>query len=597
MSKENEATPVKQWKKMFVHGGKTLALLGFVTALALVVMAAYIAAYAGKIVPGVKIVGLEVGNMTGEMAASLLERRIGESGLEVLTLEFDEEEWSLVASEVGAEVDMPATINKAWMVSRTGGLLERFGQAQRSYFEGVSLGLEVKIDGGKWDMAVASISAQIDDPEIKPSFLIRKTGEERVTAFEQGKDGVWVDGDALKKMVSEHWSWLDGSIIEVPVRRVAVVVSEEQAEASRGLASGLINKELVVKIDDDEWRLGDEELVEMVSPANGKADKERVREKVDVFAEAINRQPQNAMFKFESGRVEEFAPGKDGLEVKVAELVERISEVIENFGEEEKREIDVPVTRTKPVVSTAEVNDLGIDELIGVGKSTYFHSIPNRVHNVGLAAKRLSGVLVAPGEVFSFNGMLGEVSQATGYKTAYVISNGRTVLGDGGGVCQVSTTLFRAIMDAGLPVVERKAHAYRVSYYEQDSSPGIDATVYSPTVDLKFRNDTPAHLLIQAIVDEPNRALRFEIYGTDDGRKSYVSEPVVWGQSAPPPPLYQDDPTLPAGTVKQIDWAAWGAKTSFKYKVVREGEVLQDETFYSNYRPWQAVYLRGTATQ
>src|SRR5205085_743367 len=129
------------------------------------------------------------------------------------------------------------------------------------------------------------------------------------------------------------------------------------------------------------------------------------------------------------------------------------------------------------------------------------------------------GVLIAPGQVFSFSKAIGEVSSFTGYKQAYVIENGKTVLGDGGGVCQVSTTLFRAALNAGLPIVERHPHAYRVQYYEEDSGPGIDAAVYVPSVDLKFKNDTGHHILIQAYADVENLRLTFDLYGANDGRE------------------------------------------------------------------------------
>jgi vancomycin resistance protein YoaR len=260
----------------------------------------------------------------------------------------------------------------------------------------------------------------------------------------------------------------------------------------------------------------------------------------------------------------------------------------------EDKVLEIPVILTYPKIKTGDVNNLGIKELIGTGKSTFFHSIPGRVFNVNLAASRISGTLVGPGEEFSFVKAVGDISKTTGYQTAYIISEGRTVLGDGGGVCQVSTTTFRAALDAGLPITERKAHAYRVGYYEQDSPPGIDATVYYPTADLKFLNDTGNYILIQETVDTKNLSMKVEIYGTSDGRKSSLSKPRISNQSPPPPTMYVDDPTLPLGTMKQIDWSAWGAKVVFDYKVERNGENIYEKTFVSNYQPWQAVYLKGT---
>ena len=171
------------------------------------------------------------------------------------------------------------------------------------------------------------------------------------------------------------------------------------------------------------------------------------------------------------------------------------------------------------------------------------------------------------------------------------------MLGNGGGTCQVSTTLFRAALREGLPIVERHAHAYRVGYYEQDSAPGIDATVYVPSVDFKFKNDTGHHILIQSILDPEELRLTFMIYGTSDGRISEVTTPVITNQSPAPETKFEDDPTLPVGTVKQVDFAAAGANTVFTRTVTRDGKVIIADTFKSNYRPWQAVFLRGTKTQ
>jgi vancomycin resistance protein YoaR len=168
-------------------------------------------------------------------------------------------------------------------------------------------------------------------------------------------------------------------------------------------------------------------------------------------------------------------------------------------------------------------------------------------------------------------------------------------LGDGGGVCQDSTTLFRAALNTGLPIVERKGHAYRVKYYENDRKPGFDATVYAPSVDFKFKNDTPAHILIQVNNNKSTQALSFTFYGKSDGRRVELSDAKVYDHTPAPAPLYEETPTLPRGVTKQVDWAAPGAKSQFTYKVYSaSGEVLQDKVFYTSYRPWQAVFLVGT---
>lgn len=311
----------------------------------------------------------------------------------------------------------------------------------------------------------------------------------------------------------------------------------------------------------------------------------------------INTPPVDALFTFKNGRVSAFRPSADGQEIDIDVLKsELLSKTVSVVSSEKPQTIiiSVPVKIVTPKVTTDKANSLGIKELIGKGDSLFQNSIQSRIYNISLAATRLNGILIAPAEVFSFNQALGEIAAFTGYQQAYIIQNGRTVLGDGGGVCQVSTTLFRAALNAGLPIVERHAHAYRVGYYEQDSDPGFDATVYAPSVDLKFRNDTGNYILIQSSVDPAFEQLTFMLYGTKDGRQVVINKSIIISQTPPLPPIYQDDPTIPKGVIKQVDFQASGANVYFTRQVVKNGKVIASDKFVSNYRPWQAVYLKGT---
>jgi vancomycin resistance protein YoaR len=150
-------------------------------------------------------------------------------------------------------------------------------------------------------------------------------------------------------------------------------------------------------------------------------------------------------------------------------------------------------------------------------------------------------------------------------------------------------------LNAGLPIVERHAHAYRVGYYENDSQPGFDATVFAPTNDLKIKNDTPAYILVQTEIDKENNLLYFKLYGKKDNRRSEISKIALYDLTPPPPSLYQDDPTLKKGVIKQVDYAASGGKASFHYQVTKDNQTIIDQDFLSLFKPWQAVYLVGTA--
>ena len=305
--------------------------------------------------------------------------------------------------------------------------------------------------------------------------------------------------------------------------------------------------------------------------------------------------PKNALFTVDGNRVIAFEQDKKGIGIDK----KHVTNTLLNHFKQSPRLIEkplfiiVPIVAIDPEFTMEDANDFGIVEPIGIGVSNFAHSAAPRIFNIKLVSSRVNGTLVPVGEIFSFNNTVGEISFKTGYQAGYAIISGKTVLSDGGGVCQESTTIFRAALNAGLPIEQWKNHSYRVRYYEQDSEPGFDATVYAPSVDFKFKNDTSAHILVQSTISD-GTILTVTLYGKKDGRIASISASRVWGVVPPPEPLYTDDPTLPKGTTKQIDYAAWGAKASFDYRVTRGTEELQNRTFLSVYRPWQASFLVGT---
>jgi vancomycin resistance protein YoaR len=314
----------------------------------------------------------------------------------------------------------------------------------------------------------------------------------------------------------------------------------------------------------------------------------------------VYKAPVDAVFSMQNNRVTAFRQSINGQTLDITIVKQKVFSYIPNLlANQHTQEITIPIPlkTVTPNITSENVNKYGIQSLIGEGTSFFQHSAPERIYNVTLAASRVNGVLIAPQEEFSFDKALGDVSKFTGYQQAYVIQDGKTVLGDGGGVCQVSTTFFRALLHAGLPITERHAHAYRVGYYEEGGyEPGIDATVFVPSVDLKFKNDTGHWILVQTYVNQSTLELTIDLYGFNDGRIANVTTPVITNQIPAPDPLYQDDPTLPQGSVKQVDFAAPGARSTFTRTVTRNGKTLYHDTFVSDYKPWQAIFLRGTKT-
>ena len=520
----------------------------------------------GKIYPGVKIIEVKSTK---------------------LVLVWGTSKWEVSPESIDLEYDDQQTKNAAVGAGRTGNVVDDL----RFKIQAVNKGAEIfpvfTLDENKLIAAMASVSAQIDIPAKEPEVVVVR-GKIEVT---QGENGQQLDDRELLVKIKQYLKMGNGREIQIPVKNLSPKISQEQMNGLRVRAEKLVGKKVTIRYDWQNYIADDDQVISWLEEGGWK--KQVIEAWVAGIAESLDRPAQNAHFRYlGSGRVEEFAPAREGVVVKQNELTKM---VIDNLDHIDKNvALEIPVITTQPTIKTSAVNTLGIKERLARGESDFSGSIPNRIFNLKKAAGNMNGILVSPGETFSFNKYVGDVSAAGGYRQAYVIKEGRTVLGDGGGVCQVSTTLFRAVLNAGLPVEERTAHAYRVHYYEEGSEPGFDATIFTPDVDFKFKNDTLAYILIQTTVDEANTKLYFDLYGTSDGRRVEISKARVWDVSPPPPALYQDDPSLRSGQVRQVDFPAWGAKVAFDWKVTRGAEVLQQRTFFSNFRPWQAIYLRGT---
>lgn len=445
-----------------------------------------------------------------------------------------------------------------------------------------------------------------------------------------------VDGEIISrtKMIADLSEKIESlSLAPIEIEKISVFpdINSSELNTISEKYQALLNRRFILSWNYDLWKLGGEDLLQMLKiDRSGNLDSflftldygsnktflknlnfdgsasQQIEilvdnSKLDIFlgsiAKAVNRPAVNATAIFDGSKITNFTPAIDGQKLNVEEtkslILSQIS--VNNSGTNTDINIKLPIKITTARIVNDQINALGIKELIGKGVSYFAGSITNRIFNIELGAGRINGTLIAPGEVFSFNNTVGEVSGKTGYKQAYVISSGRTVLDDGGGICQVSTTVFRAALNSGLSIVSRTAHAYRVGYYEQRGfGPGLDATVFAPSVDFKFKNDTNRHILIQTVFSRANSMLEVDIYGTRDGRTVELGKPVILSRSPAPAELRQDDPTLPKGTIKQVDFAAEGANVYFTRKVYKGDKLLYDDTIRSNFKPWQAIFLVGT---
>lgn len=437
----------------------------------------------------------------------------------------------------------------------------------------------------------STLTTQLEKPYIPTELQVK---DNQITS-KKGELGQKINTNTLKNQIMAALSsWQIDQTIEIPIDSIGALPSEDQILATINRAKTILGKNIVLTAEDKIVNVDDVTLISWLGFDNDLLD-EKIIEFAKTSASTIKRDPVNAIFKFENNQVLEFRPASPGISLdpqKMANLIE--SEYAKLLNTTDKTiTLTLPVDKVPPSLLTQDVNNLGIKELLGRGVSTFKHSTAIRNMNVERGAAIVNRILVAPGEEFSFIKSLGEVTLENGFKKAYIIRAGKTELDVGGGICQVSTTFFRAMLNAGVNITARQNHAYRVSYYEEDMPPGYDATVFIPNPDLKFINDTSHYILIQNTYDGVNKKLVYEIYGTSDGRQVDITNYRKWDATPAPPDRWIDDPTLPPGKVIQDEHAIPGLKTAFDWKVVRNGEVIHQKTFQSNFVPWAAVYRRG----
>lgn len=469
-----------------------------------------------------------------------------------------------------------------------------------------------------WLLAFSSRTTTANQP---PSVTLETSGATNSIQVNPGVQGSWVDATATAQLIQQEFeaaTKTGAATTAAPFSLLATMVlgptplTEQEVEQTRARAERFVGTTLAVTTSAKQLNqtISDRELVSFLQPPD-QIDRNKIRTLVAQWQPTVDIEPKNAVLQYDPNTlvVSEFVPPTDGRSLDIEQTTSNIVQYLHSVDAPTTTSTEGAELTTSPVVQLAiatakpttdlrNTNNLGIQELIGFGDSHYDGSIPSRVHNVTVATNKVTNVIVKPGEEFSFNQTIGEVSKATGYQAAYIIRNGMTELGDGGGVCQVSTTLFRAVLDAGLQVTKRLPHSYRVSYYELDRKPGVDATVYAGDVDLRFVNDTPNHILIHGEAYPTQRYMTYSIYGTSDGRTTQIVDHETWGYSPPPAPVYIEDPSLSPGSRKQIDWASAGINARFSNVISdAQGNVVRTDTYTSRYRPWSAKYLVGPGYQ
>ncbi len=555
-----------------------------------------------RILSGVWVWDTNVGGLAPDEARIHLRSTLPLSQPGIILIGPEGQRWAFSPADLGIGVDAEATIMAAFQPGHIDSGLAAVPQRIEVMMSGMRLSPVLIWDPAQAQSALSRVAAELDRPA--QDAAVRRQGA--TVELIAGDVGRQVDTESLLASLLPSLYGLRPVEKVVPINQLQPAISDEQANRAIAMADSILSEPLVLLVptpgegDPGPWTISPDVVASMLSisvDAKGVRvvlDEAALAQHLGPLATALYRQPVDAEFAFQMDplQLQLVSPSVTGREVDVAASVTQINDVLLGGG----HEVPLVVNTIPPEVGdTLTAEDLGIRELVAVGESYFTGSSTARDRNIRLGASQFDGVVVAPGEVFSFNEHLGDVTPEAGYDESYVIIGNETVLGVGGGICQVATTAFRAAYFGGYPIIERWPHAYRVGYYELGGfGPGFDATIYSPVVDFRFQNDTPYHILIQTEVDTAQARLRFLFYSTKDGRTVEQIGP-EWGEAIPPgPPVYQYDASLPAGTLQQIETAHNGLNAVLG-RVVRDaqGTVLYRDEFVSRFVPWPARYAYG----
>lgn len=582
---------------------KFLVVSAILLMAALTVMAWLIGpALQARAIPGIWVWDVPLGGLNAESAGTRLADALPLHDPRIVLLAPDGQQWSFSPAELGVSLDLDATLEPVFALGHDEGGIANLTERLRIVYEGARFSPVLVWDSQQAWEALEAVALELDHPPADAAVTLT----EGHLQMEPGVQGTQMEVTQTLNVLQAYLQTLESAEVLIPVTKLKPEVTESEAARALDMAEAMVDEPLQLVLPDPRegdpgpWTIPPETLVEMLDIQMSSeqvavtVNPEALRNSLHPLSLALYREPVDATFEFnaDSLALQIVTPSEVGRELDVGASSERINEMLAS-GE---NVIPLVLREIQPEVpDTITADDLGIRELVAIGESYFTGSSSARDKNIRLGASKFDGVMVAPGEVFSFNEHLGEVTTDAGYDESYVIIGDETVLGVGGGICQVATTAFRAAFFGGYPIVERWPHAYRVGYYELGGfGPGLDATIYSPLVDFRFRNDTPHYLLIKTEVDSANARLRFLFYSTDPAREVEMVGPETGDPIVPDSPVYVYDDSMPAGTIKQVERSHNGLDVVVE-RIVRnqEGDVLMEDTFVSNFVPWPARFRFG----
>jgi vancomycin resistance protein YoaR len=528
--------------------------------------------YKDKIFPNILINNESYSELTKEEAFLKLENKIKDVYKDDFVFIYGDDIFKTNVLETGIAIDINKTINNAFYHGHNENIFQNIKEQIILINKKKNFQIKIIIDEEKFEDYLKKELSEIETPPKNFGYIY--DDEKFVPAIAEA--GMVIDRDKLKKDISKNLTGLKNDDLKIELVIKEAEIKEDIGDKAFIQANNLLNKKIILKYNSDIFEVQKEDLALWIKfdavnnlDDNNKrilsvtAEEEKINDYLLTFiVPQVNREPINAQLEFENKKVEVFSLSHEGVSLKTEENKDEICETIfseENYKDnlEKDIEIEMLMEKVQPEITIENIDNMGITALLATGESNFYGSPRNRKHNIAVGASKFHGILIGPEDEFSFNKVLGKVGARQGYLPELVIKKGATVPEYGGGLCQVSTTAFRAAVKSGMEITERRNHAYPVKYYNPQ---GTDATIYPPHPDLRFKNNTPAYILIQTRV-EGNR-LYFDFYGSDDDREVVLTGPYIYDKR-------------PSGAMK----ATWTQEVYNK-----DGELEFKKVFYSNYK-------------
>lgn len=568
--------------------------------------------YAGRIFPGISMAGVDLAGRSPLEAAHLLKERLPYPERGRIAFQDGTQVWIASPSELGLDFDAQSSALAAFSLGRQGNPLVRAVDQAGAWYYGKDLAPHLVYDERLAQRYLENLAAHVQRPTVEASLNIQGTE----VVVNPGQVGRALDVPATLVALGKQFNGLTDGTIPLVIHETQPVILDAARQAAQ--ARQILSTPLILQLPAvaagaggpwsfDAGQLAPMLKIERVDSGTTASyqvglDAESLRLFLEELAPKVEQRAQDARFTFndQTRQLEPLQKAEIGRSLQIDESLQ----AIQNGLLQGQHTIDLVVALQQPQVTddvTAE--KLGITDLVSEQTTYFYGSSGSRLQNIQTAAARFHGVLVPPGAVFSMADILGDVSLDTGYAEALIIYGNRTIKGVGGGVCQVSTTLFRTVFFGGYPVIERNPHAYRVSYYEMNAAAqvntqmaGLDAAVFTPVVDFKFKNDSLAWLLMETYVNIKARTLTWKFYSAPTGRSVEWQTSGLQNIVEPEEPVYQENSELSQGEINQIDWAVEGADVTISRSVLQNGTLLFNDTFNTHYLPWRAVYEYGPGT-